>query len=227
MHHENGWASHLIVQYNPEEGPAQVLRDPLDFSSENSRTSLFLSFVNEHPVRFLTQRAIDISYFPSALKKDGLVEDSRVEDYWGLVARFAGRYPKRSRGRRIRFSGEFGYAPETPTRSGVNLSGDGDTDGVAAAFTISLMDMFPKHSIGLNFAYVEAGWLLSPQYNKNESLVEIRYVWVATRTLTVDARIRVREELDRLSYAVQRRKETDAFVRLTWRFRKDRTVLFR
>jgi len=230
--HENGWVSHLIVQYNPQDGPAQVLRDPLDFTSKDTRASAFLSVVNERPVRFLTQRAIDITYFPSALLKDGFVEDSRRKDYWGIVARFAGRYPKQSSRRRIRFSGEFGYAPETPTESAVNIAGDddgsqgGDTSGFAAAVTVSLMDFLPRHSIGLNLAHTEAGWLLSPQYNKNERLLELRYVWVATKSLTFDARIRGREELHRLSNAVQRRREIDAFIRFTWRFRKDRSAFF-
>jgi hypothetical protein len=232
LKHENGWESHFIVQYNPDDGPAQVLRDPLDFSSDDTRASAFLSFLNEQPVRFLTQRAIDITYFPSALLKDGFVENSRRKDYWGVVARIAGRYPKRSSGRRIRFSGEIGYAPETPTESAVNLaeaedeSADDDTSGFAAAVTLSLIDFFPKHSIGLNLAHTEAGWLLSPQYNKNERLIELRYVWVATNSLTLDARIRGRQELDRLSDAAQRRREVDAFVRLTWRFRKERGAFF-
>lgn len=97
-------------------------------------------------------------------------------------------------------------------------------DWRASLVMLSLMDFVPKHSIGLNLAHTEAGWLLSPQYNKNERLLELRYVWVATNTLTVDARIRGREELDRLNGAVQRRKEIDAFVRLTWRFSKDRSA---
>lgn len=220
-HHESGWESHLIVQYNPEGGPAQVLQEPLDFSSEDSRVSAFFSLTNEQPIRFLTQRALDISYYPSALKKDGLSEESRIEDYWGLVGRIAGRYPKRSSGRRLRFSAEVGYAPETPTKTGVDLSGSGDADGIAAAITISFMDLFPKQSIGLNVAHTGAGWLLSPQYNKNERLVELRYVWVTTPNLTIDARIRHRQELDQLVGAVQRRNELDAFLRLTWRFRRE------
>ncbi len=221
LHLENGWEPHLILQYNPKNGPAQVLRDPLDFSSDKSRASLFLSFVNEKPVRYLTQRAIDISYYPSALLKDGYIEGGRREDYWGIVARAAGRYPKRSSGTRIRFSAEVGYAPETPSKAGVSLAGDGNTDGVAFALTLSLMDLFPKHSIGLNFARTDAGWLLSPQYNKNERLVELRYIWVVTERITFDVRIRRRKELDQLTDAVQRSVETDAFARFTMRFRKN------
>jgi hypothetical protein len=222
MHLAGGWEPHLILQYNPEDGPAQVLRDPLDFSSSSSRASGFLSFLNEEPVRFLTQRAFDITYLPSSLLKDGDQEDGRLEDYWGFVARAAGRYPKRSSGRRIRFSAEMGYAPNTPTLDAIDLQGDGDTDGFAVALTLSLMDFVPKHSIGVNFAHTGSGWLLSPQYNKNEQLVELRYVWVARPRLTIDARIRYREELKQQADAVRPRSGTDVFLRFTMRFRRDR-----
>jgi hypothetical protein len=219
---DNGWEPHLILQHNPEDGPAQITREPLDFEDSDSRVSAFVSITNEKPVRFLTQRAFDISYYPASLKKDGLVDDSRLEDYWGFNARVAGRYPKRSSGRRLRFSLEGAYAPQTPTRSGVGLSGSGDTSGWAGAVTVALMDFVPKHSIGLNFAHTGAGWLLSPQYNKNEQLAEIRYVWVAHSSLTFDFRVRYRKEIDQLVTAERKREEIDAFARLTWRRTKER-----
>jgi hypothetical protein len=109
----------------------------------------------------------------------------------------------------------------------VDLAGDGDTSGFAGAITVSLLDFIPRHSIGLNVAHTEAGWLLSPQYNKNERLIELRWVWVATDTLTVDARIRHRRELEQLVSAVQKREELDAFLRLTWRFRTNWPALIR
>lgn len=221
-HHHRDWESHLILQHNPEDGPAQVLREPLDFESDQSRVSAFFSLQNEAPVRFLTQRAIDISYYPAALLKDGLIETSRLEDYWGIVGRFAGRYPKRSSGRRLRFSLEAAYAPETPTKSGIGLEGSGDTEGLAVAGTIAFMDFFPNHSLGLNLAHTGAGWLLSPQYNKNERLVELRYVWVASPSYTIDFRLRHREELEQLVTADHKRRELDVFARVTWRLRTER-----
>jgi len=225
MHHENDWESHLILQYNPEDGPAQVLRDPLNFEDEDSRVSAFFSLQNEAPVRFLTQRAIDISYYPSALKKDGLTGDSRIEDYWGVVGRFAGRYPKRSSGRRLRFSLEAGYAPETPTKSGIGLDGSADTSGIAIAATVALMDFYPRHNLGLNLARTGAGWLLSPQYNKNERLIELRYVWAVNQSFTFDLRVRHRQELDQLTTAEHKRDEVDLFARLTWRLKRERAAI--
>lgn len=63
VHHPSGWKAHLIAQHNPEDGLAQVLREPLDFESSAARTSAFFSLVNETPFRFLTQRVVDISYY--------------------------------------------------------------------------------------------------------------------------------------------------------------------
>ncbi len=224
MNFENGWEPHVILQYNPEEGPAQVTREPLDFTDDGSRVSAFVSVTNEKPVRFLTQRAFDISYYPSSLAKDGLEGESRIEDYWGFTARVAGRYPKRSSGRRLRFSLEAAYAPETPTKAGIGISGSGDTNGFAGAATVAFMDFFPKHSIGLNLAHTGAGWLLSPQYNKNERLAEVRYVWVARDNLTVDFRVRLRKEIDQLITADRKREELDVFARVTWRRTKERNA---
>lgn len=224
LNFENGWEPHLILQYNREEGPAQITREPLDFEDDDARVSGFLTLLNEKPWRFLTQRAFNLNYYPAALKKDGLIDDSRIEDYWGFTAKVAGRYPKRSSGRRLRFSLEAAYAPETPTKAGIGLAGTGDTDGLAAAATLAWMDFFPNHSIGLNLAHTGGGWLLSPQYNKNERLAEIRYVWVALPSLTVDVRLRYRQELDQLVTAERKREEVDAFARLTWRLTREQRV---
>ncbi len=42
----NGWESHMILQYNSEDGPGSVNRVPLDFSSSKSRVSYFFGFEN-------------------------------------------------------------------------------------------------------------------------------------------------------------------------------------
>jgi hypothetical protein len=74
------------------------------------------------------------------------------------------------------------------------------------------------------FAHTGAGWLLSPQYNKNERLAEIRYVRVARPSLTLDFRVRYRKEIDQLMTAERKREEIDAFARLTWRRTRERNA---
>ena len=99
---------------------------------------------------------------------------------------------------------------------GVDLAGAGDADGLAWNIAISLMEFKPDHSIGVNYGQVGAGWLLSPQFRQNESLIEIRYQWRRSKQLALDFRIRQRRELEQLSLSDRKREELDFFLRFTW-----------
>ena len=213
----NGWESHMILQYNSEDGPGSVSRAPLDFSSSKSRVSYFFDFENLQSKRLLIQRAFDITYMPSSLLVDGQTAGP-VEDYWGIVARAANRWPLRSEGWRIRLSSEVGYAPNTPTKTASGVIGTGNAGGLAWNITASVMDFVPNHSIGINFAKTEAGWLLSPQYRDNERLFEIRYVWRPAGRLSVDVRGRWRDELRQRIVEDPGRDRFDFYARFTWSF---------
>ena len=129
------------------------------------------------------------------------------------------RWPERVEGRRLRVSGELGYAPQTPTEAGIEIGTTGDeADGLAWNFTASVMDFLPRHSIGINYGRTDPGWLLSPQYRNNDELFEIRYLWRRNRNLAIDIRARWRTELDRLTTAERKRDQFDVFVRFTWGF---------
>jgi len=215
---KNGWESHMVLQYNSEDGPSNVRRDPLDFSDSGSRVSYLFGFENLQEKRRLVQRALDVNYFPSALLINGQA-DGQLEDYWGIVARLAGRWPLRSESWRFRVSGEVGYAPNTPTKAATGIVGTGDADGLAWNITASVMDFVPNHSIGINYAQTEAGWLVSPQYRNNERLFEIRYVWRPTGRLTLDVRGRWRDDLRERIIEDPDRNRFDFYVRFTWSFK--------
>ncbi len=214
---KNGWESHVVLQYNSEDGPSTVRRNPLDFSDDGSRVSYLFGFENLQEQRRLVQRAFDISYFPSALLVNGQT-GGPLEDYLAIVARAAARWPVRSEGWRVRLSGEVGYAPNTPTTTAVGITGTGDADGLAWNVTASVMDFVPHHSIGINYAQTGAGWLVSPEYANNQSLIEIRYVWRPTDRLTLDVRGRWRDDLEQVLIEDPDRDRFDFYVRFTWSF---------
>jgi len=211
----HGWVSHLIVQHNAAEGATNIRRGPLDFHDSGARASYFVAFENLERRPLFLQRGLDISYLPKSLLKDG-TQSGRREDYYGFVIRSSNRWPERNDGTRLRVAAEVGYAPETQTRAAAGLAGDGDVDGLAWNFVVSVMDFIPDHNVGLNFGRVGAGWLLSPQFRQNESLVEIRYQWRKTKNLALDFRVRQREELEQLVFGDRKRKELDFFIRFTW-----------
>jgi len=213
----NGWESHMVLQYNSEDGPSTVRRKPLDFSDSGSRVSYLFGFENLQEKRRLVQRALDINYYPSSLLINGQA-NGQLEDYWAIVGRLAGRWPLRSESWRLRFSGEVGYAPNTQTEAATGITGTGDADGLAWNVTASVMDFVPNHSIGINYAQTGAGWLVSPQYTNNQRLVEIRYVWRPTDRLTLDIRGRRRDELQQRIIDDPDRDRFDFYVRFTWTF---------
>ncbi len=223
---KNGWTGHFIGQYNATDGAGNVRHEPLDFSENRSRLSYFLALENVEPKGLLVQRGVDLSWLPETLRKDGISQDGRIEDYWGLVGRFAVRWPQMTDGPRLRFSTEFGFAPQTPTKTAVGLPGRGDADGLAWNLTMSVIDFVPRHSLGFNYGQTGAGWLLSPQYQPNERLEEFRYVYKAQKNLTMEIRLRRRRELVRSTGISGSRQKLDAFVRITWRWEGRRFVPF-
>ena len=213
-----GWTSNLILQHNSSEGSSGVRHFPLDFDDSGSRVSYFSAIENIQPLGPIVQRGFDVSYLPKALMRDG-DRLGRIEDYWGVVGRFAARWTvSEKRDMRFRISGEVGYAPETPTKQAVGTGTSGDTDGFGWAVTAALMDFRPGHSIGINYARMGAGWLLSPQYRQNEELKAIRYVWNFRKNKTLEIRARQRDDIDQLLTAQNKRDGFDLFVRMTLRF---------
>jgi hypothetical protein len=214
----NAWESHMVLRYNSSDGPGTVRRSPLDFSDSASRVSYLFGFENLQEKRRLVQRALDVSYLPKSLQTTGQA-DGPLEDYWAIVARAAFRWPVREDSWRIRISSELGYAPNTQTKAAAGIVGAGDTNGLAWNVTASVMDFVPKHSIGINYAQTEAGWLVSPQYRGNERLIELRYMWRPNDRMAVDIRGRRRLDLRRRIIEVSSGDLFDFYMRFTWNFR--------
>ena len=213
-----GWTSNLILQHNDSDGSSSIRRAPLDFQDSDSRITYFGALESVQPWGPIVQRGLDVSYLPASLLKDG-TRQGRIEDYWGVVGRFAARWTvSEKRDMRFRVSGEIGYAPETPTKLAVGTGPSGESDGLGWAVTAALMNFRPGHSIGLNYGRMGAGWLLSPQYGANEELSEIRYVWTYRDNKTIEVRFRRREDLDQLMTAQSKQNVFDVFVRMTSKF---------
>ena len=213
----NGWNSYAIAQYNNSDGSSTLARAPLDFDDDDSRVSYFYSLENRKPWGLITQRAIDVSYMPSALLAEGDV-DGPVDDYWNVAGRFAARWPVDPENASLIVSGELGYAPQTPSERGVGTGTGGDVDGWAWHLEASWMDFRAGHSIGVNYGRTDPGWLISPVYRANEETFVVRYHWRPKRRIQLEIQSRWREDLDGLVNAARRRDTFDWRVRLTWLF---------
>ncbi len=212
----NGWRTHAIVQRNLSAGATQVRRSPLNFSDDGSRISYFIAMENTTSVGPIVQRALDVTLLPDALRKDGTA-NGRIDDYWAVVGRLAAQWPMQGSSK-FMLAGEFGYAPNTPTRAATSTGTSGDTDGYAGQLTFNFIDFRPGHSVGLVLGVAETGWLLSPDFRNNNTLVETRYKWKLAKNQAVEARLRRREDIDQLTTAAKKREDIDAYVRYTYKF---------
>jgi hypothetical protein len=217
LHVNKNWKGHLILQKNEADGTGNIRRGPIDFEDDDARITYFLGWENRQRFGPINQQGFDITYMPQSLLKDD-APNGRIEDYIGVVGRFAASWPEGSIGRRLNVAGEIGYAPKTPTRAAMGLAGNGDTDGLGWLLSASIVDIRPDHSIGINYGRTDAGWLLSPQYRENEEAVEIRYMWRRSLNLAIDFRARWRKDLEQLESAVSKRDELNVFVRFTLGF---------
>jgi hypothetical protein len=217
LHVNKDWTGHVILQRNQADGTGNVRRGPIDFDDDDSRITYFLAWENVRRYGPINQQGFDITYMPKSLMKDG-DRSGRIEDYIGVVGRFAASWPEGSVGRRLNVAGEIGYAPETPTRAAMGLAGNGDTDGFAWLVSVSVVDFRQDHSFGINYGRTDAGWLLSPQYRENEEAIEIRYMWRRSRNLAIDFRARWREELEQLENTARKREQLNVFARFTLGF---------
>lgn len=214
--HGNKWKSHFIVQHNPEEGPTDVLRPPLDVSEEADLTLFYgLEMKNKIKASGFTQIGAGLTVIPDGLLVDGTLAGER-DNYFGIVGRFAYQRALQG-GRRLLLAGALSHAPNTPQESALGIGGSKQSGGNAFQASINWLDFTPNHSAGVVLGIAQGGWLLSPDFRNNERLIEGRYKWQMTKKWRVETRIRQRKELEQRTTATQKRDERDFYLRFTYK----------
>ena len=210
------WTTHVIARHNDRRGPTGALRRPLEFRDSGSRAGLFMAVESKTAVGPVVQRMVTMTWLPSALRTNGLA-DPALEDYLAVTAKAAAEWPLGQGGTKFRLGGEIGWAPDTPRREAMN-SGTGDADALSWQASFSFMDVLPDHDVGIVYGRVADGWLLSSDFRPNDELLEMRWVWQASKAWQLDARVRRREEIDLPASAARPRRDDDLYLRATWKF---------
>ena len=210
------WTTHVIARHNDRRGPTGALRRPLEFRDSGSRAGLFMAVESKTAVGPVVQRMVTMTWLPSALRTNGLA-DPALEDYLAVTAKAAAESPLGQGGTKFRLGGEIGWAPDTPRREAMN-SGTGDADALSWQASFSFMDVLPDHDVGIVYGRVADGWLLSSDFRPNDELLEMRWVWQASKAWQLDARVRRREEIDLPASAARPRRDDDLYLRATWKF---------
>jgi len=213
-----------LLQRNPDIARSElgvapnVVRGPLDFTDDSSRATTFMALENKTKSGPVMQRSLDLTLIPNALLVTGGSTGAR-ENYLALVARTALAWPMGAGKQQFLLGAEIGYAPNTHMASAVKLPGSDDVKGYAWQTSLNLMEFAPGQSVALVWGEAQAGWLISPDFRENERLVELRHRFVFTKQLSMESRIRQRQELEQLTTAIRKRDARDLYMRLSYKFK--------
>lgn len=212
---DNGWRHSVLLQHNDADGTSNYQRPPLDFEDSSARVTWFYSLDNTQPWGVIIQRALDLTYIADGLKTQGTSQE--LDNYSAVVGRLTAAWPLNGDGFEFRLGGEAGHAFDTPTEASLKLGTQGDTGGNAYYLSGNLMNFTPGHSLGLVYGRADAGWLISPDFQPNGDLIELRWVWALDKHSSFESRVRRREDLDQQINRPEVRVDKDFYIRYTYK----------
>jgi len=212
-----GWYGEVLAQYNGRDGNGQTTRGPLVFDDSDARVGFFGVLGSDAEVGPVFMRALAVTVYPDALASEGLASSLR-EDYVTATLKLGAGWDLGDSDRRLVVVGEAGRAFETPRRFAVGLPGNGDADGWGWQLGADLVNVFPRHTMGLNYGRAAAGWLISNDFRQNNELAEFRWQFRYSPALRFEFRARWRRELDPLASAGFLQRDRDVRLRTTWKF---------
>jgi len=211
------WYGEILAQYNGSGGNGQTTRGPLVFDDSDSRIGFFGILGSDAQAGPVFMRALAVTVYPDALASAG-VDSPLREDYVTATFKLGAGWDLGDSSRRVVAVGEVGRAFETPELSALGLPGSGEADGWGWQLGADLVNIFPRHTMGVNYGRADAGWLISNDFRQNNELAEFRWQFQYSSSLRFEFRARWRRELDRLAGAQILQRDRDVRVRTTWKF---------
>ncbi len=211
---------HFIGQANPEEGPTNGVggRGPVDFADGASRLTYYVA-LQAPPVATFTQLMADMTIIPKALRPQGLGTEQK-DDLIALTMKAAADVAVRHLPTPLILHPfvEFGVMLATPLESAVGIStGESRAGPFALVGGVDLKRLGPG-DLGFQCAWIQAGYLLSPDYPNDTWSVETRYKIGIARNAVLEVRYRHRQDLHRRTNALDLQTEDNILARITARF---------
>lgn len=214
---DSGWYGEVMAQYNGEDGNGQTTRFPLRFDDDGSRVSFFGVLGSDETVGPVFMRALSLTVYPDALASGGPASPQR-DDYKLAAFKLGAGWDLDPSGRRLIAVGEVAHAFDLPLRSVFNLPGSGKVDGWGWQLGFDIENVWPRHSMGVNYGQSDAGMLISNDFRPNNELAEFRWQFQYSTALRFEFRARWRRDLRRELGAAFFQRDRDMRLRMTYRF---------
>ena len=213
----NGWYSEALLQYNGRDGNGQTFRGPIAFDHSDARIGFFGIVGSDTEVGPVFMRALSVTVYPDALAPAGIANAER-DDYVLAAFKLGAGWDIDQAGRRLIAVAEIAHALNTPDKSTLQLPGTGEAGAWGWQIGADVKNIFPKHSMGINYGQSDGGMLLSNDFRQNNELFEYRWQYQATKALRFEFRARWRRELERRIGAPFLQRDRDVRVRTTYKF---------
>jgi hypothetical protein len=211
---------HLIGQLNPSEGPTNGVgaRGPVDFSEGASRVTYYVA-LEAPPIIPFTQLVADLTIIPNVLRPQGLGTEPKG-DLIGMTVKAAADVSVGDWARPVVLHPfvEFGAMFETPQERAVGISASESPAGpFALVGGIDLKHLGPG-DLGCQTSWIQAGYLLSPDYPNDTWSIETRYKVSVAPNAVLEIRYRHRQDIHRRIDAPDRQTDDNILARITLRF---------
>ena len=210
---------HLIGQSNPDDGPTNGVgaRGPTDFADATSSITYYVG-LQAPPLKPFTQLYADVTIIPQALRPAGLGTEKK-EDVVAFTMKGAADFPVAWLEPIILHPfGEFGVMAWTPQEDVLEVSNSTERAGQFAFVAgVDLKNLGPG-SLGFQFNWTEAGYLVSPDYPNNAWSIETRYKVPIAEKVVFEIRYRHRQEIEKLVDAMDRQTSDNIQARITVKF---------
>lgn len=210
---------HAIGQMNFKEGPTNGVgtRGPLDFKDAASRITYDVA-LEAPPFKPFTQLVADVTIIPQALRPFGLGTE-KDEDVVAFAMRGTADFPLPwMKPVVLHPFGEFGVMASTPRENVLKVSSSRQrADPFAFVAGLDLKQLGPG-SLGFQFGWTEAGYLISPDYPNNAWSIETRYKVPVLENIVFEIRYRHRQDIEKRVGALERQTDDNILGRLTVKF---------
>jgi hypothetical protein len=199
---EESYRIHFIAQRNTKNGSTNAVGTigPVSFEDKDSRVTYYVG-LQLPPTNFITQFIADVTVIPDALRPLGL-ENTRSANIVAATLKAAADFTVGKR--TVHPFLELG-ATLTDTQKEVRaLSGAAESAGrMAVVSGFDVMEIGPG-DLGIQAAWVQAGFIISPDYPANAFSVEVRHRTRFGENAVFEIRYRHREDINKTVNPVAR-----------------------
>ena len=198
---DDEWISEVVLEYHKRGEATFPYKNPLNFGRNEYNMVNYVALTNSTRDKYnIIRKGVGLMWAPNAF-----LQNAEYTTYLTLSSNIVFDFPKKEllNGGSIRVSGELGQNLNTKF-----------SDGSVIATSVGVYNVAERHNLMVELSRNDQDWLTAP-YATNSDELEMRYRFVISKKLSMDARYRARNSR---TFGIPNTYST--FIRATYSFAK-------